>query len=449
MHFHILGIGGTFMAGLALLAREQGHQISGCDQAIYPPMSTQLAAAGIELHEGYDATQLDTFNADCFIVGNAMRRGLPVIERLLNDGLPYLSGPQWLADFVLPKKTVLAVAGTHGKTTTSSLLTYILDYAELAPGFLIGGIPENFGVSARLGNSHYFVLEADEYDSAFFDKRAKFIHYRPRVLLLNNLEFDHGDIYPDLNAIQTQFHHVIRTVPAKGRIIYPVNDDALINTLKMGCWTPTETVGADWQAINTKQDGQRFSVHYQNKQVGEVHWSLLGNHNVNNALGAIAAAHAIGVKPSIACEALKHFRNVKRRLELLGIKNEIAVYDDFAHHPTAISATISALKPRVKGRLIAVLEPRSNTMKMGHFRHELGPALSGADYVFLYQVSDLPWALDSILETPHINGEISHSISELISRICQFATPHDAILIMSNGGFGGIYEQLLTALETT
>ncbi len=446
MHFHILGIGGTFMAGLALLAREQGHQISGCDQAIYPPMSDQLMNAGIVLHEGYDDSQLDNISADFYIVGNAMRRGMPVIERLLNEKRRYLSGPQWLADFVLPNRTVLAVAGTHGKTTTTSILSWILQFAELTPGFLIGGIPENFGVSARLGNSPYFVLEADEYDSAFFDKRAKFIHYQPKFLLLNNLEFDHGDIYSNLAAIQKQFHHLIRTVPANGRIIYPDADINLETTLGMGCWTPLQTVGGDWQATDIADGGQQFTVLQNGKKVSEVHWPLLGIHNINNGLGAIAMAYAVGVTPQIACEALTYFRNVKRRLELKGIKRNVAVYDDFAHHPTAISATIKAIKSATKGRVIAVLEPRSNTMRMGHFRQELGPSLHEADYVFLYQAPDLPWDLQTVLETPASTGEISRSVNELINRICQTVRPEDAVLVMSNGSFEGIHERLLSAL---
>ncbi|MGH8257668.1 MAG: UDP-N-acetylmuramate:L-alanyl-gamma-D-glutamyl-meso-diaminopimelate ligase, partial [Steroidobacteraceae bacterium] len=393
MHIHILGICGTFMGGVAALARAAGHEVSGSDRNVYPPMSTQLAALGIELHEGYDAGQL-ALQPDVLVVGNVMTRGMPVIEAMLDRGLPYTSGPAWLADAVLRERWVLAVAGTHGKTTTSSLLAWILEDAGLAPGFLIGGVPENFGASARLGGSPLFVIEADEYDTAFFDKRAKFIHYRPRTLVLNNLEYDHADIYADLAAIEQQFRHLVRTVPSSGRILCNAGDGNLAGVLSAGCWTPVEQFGAvdaDW-AVQAPRDGDfsRFEVLHQGRTMGEVRWSLIGAHNADNALAALAAARHAGVPIACGIEALGRFRGVARRMQLRGEAAGVKVYDDFAHHPTAIATTLDGLRRRVgRGRIVAVLEPRSATMRLGVHRSTLAGALAGADEVWLYAPPDL------------------------------------------------------------
>ncbi len=367
MHIHILGICGTFMGSLAVLAKEAGHRVTGSDANVYPPMSTQLEAQGIELTQGYDPAQLDPA-PDLVVIGNALSRGNPAVEYVLDQGLPYVSGPQWLAEHVLQGRWVLAVAGTHGKTTTTSMLAWVLEHAGMSPGFLIGGVPQNFGISARLGGTPFFVVEADEYDSAFFDKRSKFVHYRPRTTILNNLEYDHADIFPDLAAIERQFHHLVRTIPSSGLIIHPIAETALVRVLQMGCWTPVQTTGAggQWQARLLAEDGSRFEVRFDGEVQGTVNWELTGQHNVANALATLAAARHVGVVPAMGVAALSEFRSVKRRMEKVAEVRGVTVYDDFAHHPTAIATTLQGLRARVGGeRIIAVIEPRSNSMKLG------------------------------------------------------------------------------------
>jgi UDP-N-acetylmuramate: L-alanyl-gamma-D-glutamyl-meso-diaminopimelate ligase len=450
-HIHILGICGTFMAGVALLARAAGHRVSGCDAGVYPPMSTQLAEAGITLREGYAPEQLDEFQPDTVVVGNVMSRGRPIIEALLDHNRPYTSGPAWLADYVLRDRHVLAVAGTHGKTSTSSMLAWMLEYAGLEPGFLIGGIPANFGQSARLGRSLFFVVEADEYDTAFFDKRSKFVHYRPRTLILNNLEFDHADIFPDVAAIQRQFHHLLRTVPGSGRIVTHGEDANLAEVLAMGYWTPVETFGVgDWEARAIAPDGSAFEVYYRGERQGRAEWTQLGRHNVHNALAALAAAHHVGVAPAQAIAALADFQGVKRRLEVRGEVNGVVVYDDFAHHPTAIATTLAGLRARVGDQpIIAVLEPRSNTMKLGVFKDSLAPALKLADAVVLYQAPDLGWELDVVAAALDSRPQICLSLDATLAAVQAQTKPGTHVLIMSNGGFGGIHERLLQALRAT
>ncbi|MBE2293491.1 MAG: UDP-N-acetylmuramate:L-alanyl-gamma-D-glutamyl-meso-diaminopimelate ligase [Phycisphaerales bacterium] len=451
MHIHILGICGTFMAGVALLARAAGHTVSGCDAGVYPPMSTQLAEAGIALREGYDPSQLAEFQPDMIVVGNVMSRGRPIIEEMLNRNLAYASGPAWLADHVLRDRHVLAVAGTHGKTSTSSLLAWILEYAGREPGFLIGGIPANFGQSARLGTTPLFVVEADEYDTAFFDKRSKFVHYRPRTLILNNLEFDHADIFPDLAAIQRQFHHLLRTVPGNGLIVTNGQDPNLAEVLNMGCWTPVERFGiGDWEARTLTPEGSAFEVYHQGSLQGRAEWTQLGAHNVQNALAALAAARHVGIPVTEAIAALAGFQGVKRRLEARGTVNGVTVYDDFAHHPTAIATTLAGLRARVGDQpIIAVLEPRSNTMKLGVFKDSLAPALALADRVVLYQAPDLGWDLGAVVTALGARGQVCHSLEDTLAAIHAQAQPGTQVLIMSNGGFGGIHERLLQALNTT
>lgn len=448
MHIHILGVCGTFMGGLAMLAREMGMTVSGSDANVYPPMSDQLAAAGIDVMQGYLPEHLQPA-PDLVVMGNAMSRGNAAVEYVLNQGLPYISGPQWLAENVLQGRWVLAVAGTHGKTTTSSMLAHILEYAGMQPGFLIGGVPADFGVSARLGNTPFFVIEADEYDTAFFDKRAKFVHYRPRTLVINNLEFDHADIYVDLAAIQTQFHHLIRTVPAEGLVIKPADVPAIDETLKKGCWTPQQSFAgqnADWQLVDGAADGSRFTVQHQTQQA-EVSWALLGQHNVQNALAAMAAAHHVGVSVQHAAEALSQFRGVKRRLELRGEVNGVRVYDDFAHHPTAIKTTLNGLRANLSaGRLIAVFEPRSNTMKMGVHQQTLGQAFADADAVFMFQDGQISWSLSDMQSTLADKLRISKVIDALVQQVTDEVQAGDTIVVMSNGGFGGIHNKLLQAL---
>ncbi|MBT8419842.1 MAG: UDP-N-acetylmuramate:L-alanyl-gamma-D-glutamyl-meso-diaminopimelate ligase [Gammaproteobacteria bacterium] len=465
MHLHILGICGTFMAGVAILARQLGHHVTGQDVGAYPPMSDQLAAEGIPVWEGYDPKHLYPA-PECVIVGNALSRGNEAVEYILNcrpeHNIPFMSGPAWLAENVLRNRWVIAVAGTHGKTTTSALLAFILDESAHAAstaaptksGFLIGGIPQNFGVSARLGESPFFVVEADEYDTAFFDKRSKFIHYRPRTLLLNNLEFDHGDIFPDLAAIQTQFHHLIRTIPGNGRILCPEEDEALEQTLAMGCWTPVEYFGgpsAIWQAKKdpTANDGSSFSVWYQGIESGRVEWALIGEHNIQNALAAIAGAYHAGVSVASACRALGKFRGVKRRLEERGRIHGITVYDDFAHHPTAIATTLAGLRARVGGqRIIAVLEPRSNTMRLGIHRGAIAPALMDADLLWLYEPPNIGWDMGNVVEEFGSNGHLRNSIDAIVTDIAGIARAGDHVLIMSNGGFGGIHDRLIEAIKS-
>ena len=452
-HIHILGICGTFMGGIALLAREMGFRVTGSDTAVYPPMSTQLRAAGIDLMEGYLPEHLHD-RPDCVVVGNAMTRGNPAVEYMLNNGLAYTSGPQWLAENLLRDKWVLAVSGTHGKTTTSSLLAWILEYAGMAPGFLIGGVPANFGVSARPGNSDFFVVEADEYDTAFFDKRSKFIHYRPRTLAINNLEFDHADIFDDLKAIQRQFHHLVRCVPGDGLIVKPHGVAAVEETLAMGCWTPLvsfgvgETPGADWRAELLAADGSAFRLHRREESPLDITWAQCGLHNVENALAAMSAARHVGVTPAVAAAALAEFSGVKRRLELLGRVRDIAVYDDFAHHPTAIATTLQGLRARAgDGRLIALVEPRSNTMRMGEHRSQLAGSTADADLVYWFQPPTMNWSLESVVQQSPVPAQLLRDIDELVQKVVAEARPGDQIVVMSNGSFGGIHQKLLNQLD--
>ncbi len=438
------------MGGIALLARSLGHSVSGSDANVYPPMSTQLAAAGIELMEGYSAAHLDPA-PDVVVIGNAMSRGNPAVEYVLNRGLAYTSGPEWLARHVLQDRWVLAVAGTHGKTSTASMLAWILQEAGLEPGFLIGGVPENFGVSARLGASPFFVVEADEYDTAFFDKRSKFVHYHPRTLVLNNLEFDHADIFDDLAMIQRQFHHLVRTVPSEGLIVAPLYDGNLTEVLDMGCWTPVEyfdpTIEAGWHADDASKDGHAFDVICEGENRGRLDWNLIGRHNVANALAALAAARHAGVPIELAIGALGRFKNVKRRMELRGEAAGVKVYDDFAHHPTAIATTIDGLRKQVGDeRIIAVLEPRSNTMKLGVHAHLLADALQAADQVMLYLPADLHWDPAEYLGPLRLRTECFSDTARLIERVTQFSTPGDHVLVMSNGGFEAVHQRLLEAL---
>ncbi len=451
MHIHILGICGTFMGGIALLARTLGHEVSGSDANVYPPMSTQLEAAGIELMEGYAAEHLKPA-PDCVVVGNAMSRGNPAVEYMLDAGLTYTSGPQWLAENVLHDQWVLAVAGTHGKTSTASLLAWILEYANMAPGFLIGGVPENFGCSARMGDTPFFVVEADEYDTAFFDKRSKFVHYRPRTLILNNLEFDHADIFDDLAMIQRQFHHLVRTVPSNGLIIAPQGEAAMDEVLAMGCWTPVERFSAvddaTWSAQSLTPDGTQFNLLHEQLSVGAVNWSLTGNHSMSNALAAIAAARHVGVPVDVSVDALSKFRNVKRRMELRGEVNGVKVYDDFAHHPTAITTTLNGLRAQVgEARIFAVLEPRSNTMRMGVHASQLPDSLIAADQVLVFSPDSLKWDAAAVFAPMAEKAQVYSQTEQIISTLTDTAGPGDQVLIMSNGGFENIHQRLLDALQ--
>ncbi len=450
MRVHVLGVCGTFMGGLALIARELGFDVSGADQGAYPPMSTLLANSGIPLVEGYDPAQLDPA-PDLLVIGNAMSRGNPVVERALADGIPYTSGPEFLARYALPGRWVLAVSGTHGKTTTSSMLAWILEHAGLAPGFLIGGAPRDFPAPARLGSTPFFVVEADEYDSAFFDKRSKFVHYRPRTLVINNLEYDHADIFPDLAAIQRQFHHLVRTVPGNGLIVAPRGVEAIDATLAMGCWTPVERFGADgdagWSA-RALADGRGFTVMQAGRVIGEVRWQLPGRHNIDNGLAALLAARHAGVPPAAAIAALSEFGGVRRRLELRGTARGVAVYDDFAHHPTAIETTIDGLRRAIgDARLVAVLEMRSNTMKMGVHRDRIAPSLAGADEVLLFRPAALGWPIEEVAEALGPRCRLFDSVQAIVSHVAATATDGDQILVMSNGGFENIHQRLIEALE--
>jgi UDP-N-acetylmuramate: L-alanyl-gamma-D-glutamyl-meso-diaminopimelate ligase len=439
------------MGSLAQLAKASGHRVSGCDANVYPPMSTQLEQAGIELIEGYDPAQLDPA-PDLVVVGNALSRGNPCIEYMLNKSMPYTSGPQWLGDEFLNDKWVLAVAGTHGKTTTASMLAWILEYAGMSPGFLIGGVPKNFGVSARGGETPFFIVEADEYDTAFFDKRSKFIHYHPRTLVMNNLEFDHADIFADLAAIQTQFHHLVRTVPEQGLIIYPQADKNLQVVIDRGCWTPVETTGAagQWSTNLLIDDGSVFEVLLDNKKTGEIRWGQTGAHNVANALVAVAAARHAGIAPELACEGLSQFAGVARRMECLGEVDGIKVYDDFAHHPTAIATTLAGLRKKVgDSKIIAVIEPRSNTMKSGIHKNKLSASTNDADQVFWFQPSELDWSLADHVAKGKAFAQVVGDIDKLIELTQQAAQPGSHVVIMSNGGFGGFHQRLLKALVDT
>jgi UDP-N-acetylmuramate: L-alanyl-gamma-D-glutamyl-meso-diaminopimelate ligase len=450
LHIHILGICGTFMGGLAVIARQMGHQVTGSDQNVYPPMSTQLESQGIVLMEGYRAGNLDP-KPDLVIIGNALSRGNPEVEAVLNRGLNYVSGPEWLAKHVLQDRWVLGVAGTHGKTTTSSMLSWILEHQGFKPGFLIGGIPLNFGVSARLGESAFFVVEADEYDSAFFDKRSKFVHYRPRTAILNNLEYDHADIFPDLDAIKKQFHHLVRTIPGEGLIIAPENERNIRDVLDMGCWTPVERTSIDgaagWNAALIKADGSRFELQHNGIAQGEVDWALTGEHNVSNALAAIAAARHAGIMPGNAIDALAQFRNVKRRMEVIAKLGGVTIYDDFAHHPTAIATTLDGLRKQVgRDRIIAIVEPRSNTMRLGVHTETLAKSLNLADQALIYQPKELSWDL-SRLKQYAANIEICESLDQIIARLKLEARYGGHFVLMSNGSFGGIYAKLLAELR--
>ncbi|TQV65294.1 MAG: UDP-N-acetylmuramate:L-alanyl-gamma-D-glutamyl-meso-diaminopimelate ligase [Halothiobacillaceae bacterium] len=451
---HILGIGGTFMGGIAQLARAAGYTVSGADRNVYPPMSDQLAAAGIPWVEGYEPSQLDGFDGAGgdveMVVGNVIRRGMPITEVMLDRGMDYTSGPEWLGRNILRGRWVLAVAGTHGKTTTSAMLAWILEYAGLAPGFLIGGVPNNFGISARLGEGPFFVVEADEYDTAFFDKRSKFVHYRPRTAILNNLEFDHADIFPDLGAIQTQFHHLVRMIPGAGLILRPSRDAALDAVLERGCWTPVETFGAGgvWSVGPSSPDGSSFEVMVDGQRAGEVRWSQLGEHNVHNGLAALAAARHAGVPVAVGIEALARFTGVKRRLEVRGVAHGVTVYDDFAHHPTAIRTTLDGLRARVGGaRLLVALDPRSNTMRMGVHADLLAPSLAEADAVWLFQPEDAGWDVRRVadaLDCPSWSGSV---VEAMVDDLAAQARPGDHVVLMSNGSFGGAHGRLLDALR--
>jgi UDP-N-acetylmuramate: L-alanyl-gamma-D-glutamyl-meso-diaminopimelate ligase len=464
MHIHILGICGTFMGGIAAIARQAGHRVTGCDSNVYPPMSTQLEAQGIELIEGYSSDQLSQLGSkpDLFVIGNVVSRGNPLMEAILNLGLPYVSGPQWLGEQVLYGRHVLAVAGTHGKTTTSAMLAWILEFNGKEPGYLIGGVPLNFTVSARLGKSPYFVIEADEYDTAFFDKRSKFVHYRPRTALLNNLEFDHADIFADLAAIETQFHHLVRTVPGNGLVVVNGEEPALERVIARGAWAPVEKFGQDkqdaWSLISQEADG--FLVLQEGKEVATVKWApdsgVMGRHNQLNALAAIASANHIGIAPANAARALAEFKNVKRRLETIGVANEVTVYDDFAHHPTAIITTLDGLRRRVgQSRILAVLEPRSNTMKLGVMKAQLPTSLEAADKIFAYGASagkdSLGWDLNEVLAPLNSKSDnraaAFDDLSALVRAVANEAKSGDHILVMSNGGFGGVHQKILTAIQ--
>ncbi len=448
MHIHILGICGTFMGGIAVIARQAGHEVTGCDSSVYPPMSTQLESHGIKLIEGYDPSQIE-LKPDIFVIGNVVSRGNPLMEEILNRNLQYISAPQWLSENVLKDKWVLAVSGTHGKTTTSSMLAWILEYAGMKPGFLIGGVPENFSVSARLSSdSSFFVIEADEYDTAFFDKRSKFVHLQPRTAILNNLEYDHADIFVDLASIMQQFHHFVRLIPENGLIITNGREGNLEEVLAKGCWTPIEKIGVDdgWQARTLGNDSTDIS--FRGKSQGTLNWGLMGEHNQMNALAALVAAHHVGVTIEIGITALTKFKNVKRRMELCGVANEITVYDDFAHHPTAIQTTLEGLRNKVNdARIIAVLEPRSNTMKMGTWQDRLAESLKAADLVFCY-TSNLGWDVQKALKPIGSRAVSSDNLEKLIEAITVATHPGDYVLIMSNGGFGGIQKKILKSLNS-
>ncbi len=455
MRLHILGICGTFMGGVAALAREMGQAVEGSDANVYPPMSSQLEALGIELMRGYAAEHLQPARGreqpDLVVVGNALSRGNPAVEYMLDQGLRYISGPQWLGETVLAGRQVLAVAGTHGKTTTTSLLAHLLDTAGLAPGFLVGGVPGNFGVSARLGQGAPFVIEADEYDTAFFDKRSKFVHYRPRIAILNNLEYDHADIFPDVAAIQRQFHHLVRTVPGNGRLIVNAHDPRLAEVLAMGCWTPVETFGigcGDWQAGLIEADGSAFSVHRGGSLIGEVRWSLLGNHGVMNALAALAAATAAGADPQALLPAFASFESVKRRMELVGEVNGVRVYDDFAHHPTAIATTLAGLRAKVgKARILVALEPRSNSMRQGAHADALAPSLADADDVVFLHRPELSWDATVVTAALAGRGRTMPTVDALIASLRERVHAGDQVIFMSNGGFEAAPRRFVESLR--
>ena len=447
MHVHILGICGTFMGSLAILARESGIKVSGSDRQVYPPMSTQLESAGIELMEGYDPEHLEPA-PDLVVIGNALSRGNPAVEHVLDKGLPYTSGPEFFARHILKDKWVLAVSGTHGKTTTSSMLAWILEYAGMAPGFLIGGVPGNFGISARSGDTPFFVVEADEYDTAFFDKRSKFVHYRPKTLVINNLEFDHADIFEDLAAIQKQFHHLVRTVPSLGRIIFPAHDKPVEEVLDKGCWSEKEALGDHWAAKSQSEDGSSFRVLNQGRSCGSVNWGQTGQHNVDNGLAAIAAAHHVGVLPEVACDALCCFQGVKRRMELVAEVHGVKVYDDFAHHPTAIATTLEGFRAQVgESPVRVIIEPRSNTMKMGIHKQTLAQATKSASEVVWFKPDGLKWPLEEVIASSLVPAKIMNTTDAIVNYLKETAKPGEHLLIMSNGGFEGIHSRIIKALE--
>ncbi len=451
MRIHILGICGTFMGGIALLAKALGHEVSGSDANVYPPMSTQLEEQGIELMEGYDPEHLQP-TPDLVIVGNTLSRGNPAVEFILNNKLPHISGPQWLSEHILQTKHVLAVSGTHGKTTTTGMLCWILESAGLNPGFLVGGVPQNFGLSARVGGDNYFVIEADEYDTAFFDKRSKFIHYHPDTLVINNIEYDHADIFADIAAIRREFHHMVRIIPENGLIIAKQGDTEVSQVLEMGCWTAIEYFGGhgpDWSVDALSDDFSQFNVLFDSKIVGKVSWELIGLFNAENALAAIAAANHVGVEPTQSCDALQSLKNVKRRLECLAEVNQVTVYDDFAHHPTAISATLKALRQKVKGqRIIAIMEPRSNTMKQGIHKETLAAAFVEADHTFLYAADNLDWDLSKAVSSLGKKARVMDSIENIVDTVASLAEAGDHILIMSNGDFSRLHQRLIEELSS-
>ncbi len=453
MHIHILGICGTFMGGVAALAREAGHKVTGCDTGVYPPMSDQLRALGIDLVEGYGAEQM-AFQPDVWVIGNVVSRArnpdgqprYPLMEAILDSGARYTSGPQWLAENVLQGRHVLAVAGTHGKTTTTAMLAWILEHAGQQPGFLVGGVPLNFGISARTGAGRAFVIEADEYDTAFFDKRSKFVHYRPRTAVLNNLEFDHADIFDDLAAIERQFHHLVRIIPATGRVVVNGLEESLARVLHLGCWSEVRSFGAAVSDFTAQGEADAFEVLERGRPVGKVRWQLSGVHNQLNALAAIAAAQHVGVAPEASCAALREFRNAKRRMETLGVVNGVTVYDDFAHHPSAIRTTVDGLRRKIGAqRILAVFEPRSNTMKLGTMKSQLPWSLEQADLAFCHS-GGLGWDPREPLAPMGERALVAGSIDELLQQVLQAARPGDHVLCMSNGGFGGFHGRLLDAL---
>ena len=452
MNLHILGICGTFMGGVAALARELGHRVQGSDANVYPPMSTQLEQLGIGLYSGYAPADIAT-DSDCVVIGNALSRGNPAVEHVLNRQINYRSGAQWLAENVLPGRHALAVAGTHGKTTTTSILAFLLEAAGRDPGFLVGGVPENFGVSARLGSGKEFVVEADEYDTAFFDKRSKFVHYGPRVAILNNLEFDHADIFPDLAAIQRQFHHLVRIVPGEGRLIVNGEDAALAEVLSMGCWTPVERFAidaeAEWRAELVQADGSEFILKHLGHTLGTVRWNLLGRHNVMNALAAFAACHAVGVAVADIIPALADFVSVKRRMEVIGVAAGVTVYDDFAHHPTAIATTLAGLRAKVgSARIVVAMEPRSNSMRLGAHSAHIAPSLADADAVVFLHRPELPWDADAVVSALKGDGRTATSVDTLIETLKAMARRGDHVVFMSNGGFEDAPRRCLKALQS-
>ncbi|WP_299728453.1 UDP-N-acetylmuramate:L-alanyl-gamma-D-glutamyl-meso-diaminopimelate ligase [uncultured Endozoicomonas sp.] len=451
MHIHILGICGTFMGSLAILARELGFQVSGSDQNVYPPMSTQLEEQGISLFQGYSADHLNP-SPDLVVIGNAMKRGIPAVEYVLEKGLPYVSGPEFFSRYIAPERWVLAASGTHGKTTTSSMLAWILEHAGMSPGFLIGGIPADFGISARLGDTPFFVIEADEYDTAFFDKRSKFVHYHPRTLIINNLEFDHADIFDDLSSIQRQFHHLVRTIPGSGRILFPASVTAIDEVMDMGCWSEQESLGGEnslWQVRNASASGNQFDVFYKGAFAGKVNWQQEGQHNLENALAAIAAAHHVGVIPEIACEALSVFQGVKRRMELIDEIDGIRIYDDFAHHPTAIATTLAGQRALLgeDANIRVIIEPRSNTMKMGIHQQSLIDSTAQASEVIWFKPEGLDWPLEALAAKSPVLSKVLDSTEAIVRYITESVEAGDHLLIMSNGGFEGIHGRIAQRLK--